>query len=455
MSNNSDNIFDDLDDLDKVDDHYAEHLAELDESKDVLSSNDIVNTKGVLLCKKGMHINKNTAEKLVQHKLSQPLENNIMLSDSIDAAMLLEKLHQQLDTYQDCRTIHDKMAFEMLTKKTFMFTRLNPAIIQKLTVINEQMPEQLDKAVFCAWLSLLIAVEMGLDKDTRQQVYLAGLLHDMGFVHLSPDILNKKGALTPEEWRAIQSHVVIGKLLLEQYNDIPREVSQAVLEHHERCDGSGYPANKNDTTLGLIGQIVGVADSIYAIRTKQFERHGRNMYDLLPYLQMNSKTHFYDVYKALNSILKFSGLKLTLPQHANISEQAKNLFVRSQALNHAVSALHQCNILDMADELSSNKDRSLYKISTHVMSMSNESGLVGEDLHTWLKQLASDPDPQAAAELNEIELMLNELHWQLKNASRACDESLDKSEASAQTQFKLREAYNTVSLSLGELEEKV
>jgi HD-GYP domain-containing protein (c-di-GMP phosphodiesterase class II) len=454
MSDDADNIFDDLDNLDKVDDHYAEHLAQLDESKDVLSSKDIVNKQGVLLCKKGMHINGKTAERLIQHKLSQPLEESIMLSDSIDYAMLFNKLHQQLDTYSDCRTIHDKMAFDIMTKKTFLFTRLNPVIIQKLTVINEQMPEQLDKAVFCAWLSLLIAVEMGLDKDTRQQVYLAGLLHDIGFIHLSPEILNKKGALTPAEWRAIQSHVVIGKLMLENYKDIPAAVSKAVLEHHERCDGSGYPANKNDTTLGLIGQIVGVVDSIHAIRTKQFERHGRNMVDLLPYLQMNAKTYFYDVYKALDSILKYSGLKMTMPPKSDIALMADKSYIRSQALSHAISALHDSNILEMADELTSNKDRSLYKISTHVLTMSNESGLVGGGMHEWLKQLASDPDPEAIAELNEIELMLNELFWQLKNACRSCDESLEKSAASAETQFKLRQAYNTVGLCLGELEDK-
>ena len=456
MTDNPDNIFDDLDNLDKVDDHYAEHLAQLDESQDVLSSQDIVNKEGVLLCKKGMHINSKTAKRLLQHKLSQPLEESILLSDSIDYAMLFKKLHQQLDSYQDCRSIHDTMAFDAVAKKTFLFTRLNPVIIQKLTVINEQMPEQLDKGVFCAWLSLLIAVEMGLDEDIQQQAYLAGLLHDIGFIHISPDILNKKGVLTAEEWRAIQSHVVIGKLMLEQYKDIiPDEVSRAVLEHHERCDGSGYPAHKNDTTLGLIGQIVGVADSIHAIRTKQFVRHGRNMVDLLPYLQMNAKTYFYDVYKALNSILKRSGLKMSMPQNADISQFANNLYVRNQALSKAIGALQDSNILDMSAEFSSNKDHSLYKICMHVLTMSTESGLVREEMHEWLQQMASHPDPEAVAELNEIELMLNELHWQLKNACRGCDESLVKSSASAGAQFALREAYNTVGLCLGELEDKI
>ena len=119
-----------------------------------------------------------------------------------------------------------------------------------------------------------------------------------------------------------------------------------------------------------------------------------------------------------------------------------------------MDALHKSNILEMGDELTSNKVYSLYKVSTQVIKMSSESGLVGADMHQWLKQMASNPDDEALTELNEIELMLNELYWQLKNACRACDESLSKSEASKQTQFAIREAYTTVGLTLGDLEDR-
>jgi len=458
MTSNDNNIIEDLEDLDdfdKIDDHYAEHLAELDESQDVLSSEDIVNDKGVLLCKKGMHINKKTAEKLIQHKLTKPIEDSILLSNSLNNNMLLSKLQEILNTYPDCRSIHDKLHFEAINKQAFLTTPLNSIIIQKLTVINEQMPEQIDKAVFCAWLSLLIAVEMSLDKDLQQEAFLAGLLHDVGFIHLSPEILNKRGALSPEEWRAIQSHVIIGKLMLEKYSDIPVRVTTAVLEHHERCDGSGYPVNKNDTTLGVLGQIVGVADSIYSIRLKQFEKHGRNMFDLLPYLQMNSKTYFYDVYKSLVSILKRSGLEVRLPKDKDVSDWSSHLLLRNQALNQAVNSLINNQVLELTHELSGNKGQSMYKVTQHVLTMTTESGLVREELHDWLEQLAKHPDAQAIPELNEIELMLNELHWQLNYAYNSCNESLQQTKASAEVQFSLREAYNTVGLCLGDLEDKI
>lgn len=440
--------------FDTDDDHYAEHLADLNESQDVVSSENIVNDQGVLLCKKGMKINKKTAERLIQHKLTKPIEDSVLLSNSIDSQFLLDKLQAFLKRYPDCGQINDKVGASRFNQDMFLKTPLHPLVIQKLTVINEQMPEEIEKAIFCAWMSLIIAAEMGLSSEEQQQAFLAGLLHDIGFIHLSPEILKKRGALTPEEWRAIQSHVVIGKVMLDKYQDIPSSVTAAVLEHHERCNGSGYPVNKNDTSLGKLGQIVGVADSIFSIRIKQFEKHNRNMCDLLPYLQMNSKTYFYDVYKAIVSILKRSELSMSLPHNKDVSTWASNLLLRDQALNQAINSLVDKNVLELTEKLTGNKGQSMYKVTMHVLSMTTESGLVKEELHDWLQQLVTSPDVSALAELNEIELMLNELHWQLNYAYNSCNDSLQKTKASAEIQYNLREAYNMVGLCLGDLEDK-
>ncbi|NOY67549.1 MAG: HD domain-containing protein [Gammaproteobacteria bacterium] len=446
-SNQNDNI--------SENDHYADHLAQVNETQDVISNTDIVNEQGILLCKKGMQITKKTASRLIQHKLTQPIENSINLTKSITNDFLYKKLLSLQDTYPDLHTIQNQLNFSHICKDQFVSTLLQPIVIQKLTVMNEQISEQIDKAVFSAWFSMLIATEMGLDKHEQKDAFLAGLLHDIGFIHLSPELLNKKGALSSEEWRAIQSHVVIGKVMLEKYDNIPLSVSTAVLEHHERCDGAGYPANKNEDHLSVLGQIVGIADSIYAIRTRQFSKHNRTMFDLMPYLQMNAHTYFYDVYKAVATILKRTGLKMALPESSDISAMANNSLLRSQSLSHAIDYMQNNNVTDLAAELPGNKGKALFKISTQVIKMTSESGLVKNELHTWLQDLIRDPDKSAIAELNEIDLMLNELHWQLNNAYRSCDNSLVQENISSNTLFKLRDIYNIVGLCLGDLEDKL
>jgi len=436
-------------------DHYADHLAEVNETQDVISNTDIVNEQGILLCKKGMQITKKTAARLLQHKLTEPIENSIKLSNSIDNQFLYKKLIFIQEQYPDMQNIHTQLNFANICKDQFISTLLQPIVIQKLTVMNEQIGEQINKAVFTAWFSMLIAAEMGLSKQDQKDAFLAGLLHDIGFIHLSPELLNKKGSLSAEEWRAIQSHVVIGKLMLEKYDNIPLTVANAVLEHHERCDGAGYPTNRNEDNLSVLGQIVGIADSIYAIRTQQFTKHNRTMFDLMPYLQMNAHTYFYDVYKAVATIIKRTGLKMSVPNSADIKSMASKTLLRSQALSHAIEYMQSCNVTDLSSALPNNKGKALFKISQQVIKMTAQSGLVKSELHTWLGDLTRDPDINAVAELNEIDLMLNELHWQLNNAYRSCDSSLQQTNVSSETLFKLREIYNVVGLCLGDLEDKL
>ncbi len=144
------------------------------------------------------------------------------------------------------------------------------------------MPAELEKGLCCAWLSSLILRRLGFDTETVYMAFLAGLAHDIGLMHINPAILSKKSDFSGPEWRANQSHVVVGKIFLESTPGIQPRMARAALEHHERCDGSGYPAGKTDEQLDVLGQVVGMAHSIQSMRMHQFERRGRNVMDLLP-----------------------------------------------------------------------------------------------------------------------------------------------------------------------------
>ena len=432
-------------------DHYAEHLAEVNENQEVLSSEDIVNDNGVLLCKKGMRINRNTAERLIHHKLSKPLEESVQLSQSLSNPKLFTRLLGQLEKYPDLQQISEQLQFNKESKDIFLMTRMNPLITQKLTVISDRLPEQLDKAVVTAWLAYCLAREMGKNKEFQQAAFLAGMLHDIGFIHISPSILHKQEALNAEEWRAIQSHVVIGKIVLQKIRDIPAITSRAVLEHHERCDGSGYPTGKAEESLSVLGQIIGLTDSIYSIRINQLEKRGRNLYDLAPYLQMNAHTHFYDVYKAAHAILKKSGLKSTIDPGLDIPETVKSLVKRGQALRETVGVMEENNILDLLESIASPKGQALHKITRLVLKMTNQSGLLREELYTWLTGLDNKPDMKALQELHDMDLMLNELQWQLNSACRACNAYFDEIQAPSASDKVLQDIAKKMTQCLDQL----
>jgi putative nucleotidyltransferase with HDIG domain len=103
-----------------------------------------------------------------------------------------------------------------------------------------------------------IAHEMGLPAPAVGRVRLAARLHDIGKSWISPEILEKPGPLTEAEWTQVRRHPSVGARLLKSAE--LHELADIVVAHHERPDGTGYPAGLPSGELPLEAQIVAVAD---------------------------------------------------------------------------------------------------------------------------------------------------------------------------------------------------
>jgi putative nucleotidyltransferase with HDIG domain len=108
------------------------------------------------------------------------------------------------------------------------------------------------------------ARELGLGTEEQEQVYLAGLLHDLGKIGVREDILLKPGKLNEEEIREMQSHPVVGARILEPAR-FPAAVIEAVRHHHEDYGGAGYPAGLAGEEIPLLARIIRVADTYDAM----------------------------------------------------------------------------------------------------------------------------------------------------------------------------------------------
>jgi len=112
-----------------------------------------------------------------------------------------------------------------------------------------------------AHLAVAIAREMGFSLNRLEGMKVAGLLHDIGKIAVPAEILGKPGLISNLESEFIKSHCQAGFDLLENI-DFPWPVQQAILQHHERLDGSGYPAGLTDADIILEARILGVADVV-------------------------------------------------------------------------------------------------------------------------------------------------------------------------------------------------
>ncbi len=321
-------------------DHYSTRLAAVNEDHDVVSSEDICNQHGTVLVKHGVRIDRNMAGRILRHKLVKPLDQCVSVANELDGSRLADATDLLFTKYADLRRVHDASNFEGLWRQLTERTPLPPVLKQKLTVLRHQMPSEYEKCLFTGWLSALVARDMFLSERQVVSAFFAGLGHDLGLLHIDPEILNKKGPLTAPEWRAIQSHVVIGKMMMESVSSVDADVPKAILEHHERCDGTGYPQGKSEKTLEPLGLVVGLADSLQAIRVKQFEPVGRNLFDAMPYLYMNAYTYSYPVFRAISSMLKRSGLSASkVNPYGDDGELLAQLRSRGQALHNIVAEL--------------------------------------------------------------------------------------------------------------------
>ena len=115
-----------------------------------------------------------------------------------------------------------------------------------------------------AQLAVAIAREMDFSLNRLEGIKVAGLLHDIGKIAVPMEILRKPGELNNLEGEFIKSHCQIGFDLLKNI-DFPWPVLQAILQHHERLDGSGYPAGLTDKEIILEARILGVADVVEAM----------------------------------------------------------------------------------------------------------------------------------------------------------------------------------------------
>ena len=117
-----------------------------------------------------------------------------------------------------------------------------------------------------ARIAVELGREIGLGGDDLGDIYLTGLLHDIGKIGIRDDVLRKPGKLTPEEQDHIQQHVTIGYSILAELRQI-RNLLPGVLYHHERYDGKGYPDGLAGENIPLLARILAVADAYDAMTT--------------------------------------------------------------------------------------------------------------------------------------------------------------------------------------------
>lgn len=176
------------------------------------------------------------------------------------------------------------------------------AYIKTLMVdLEKNIPETYYHCFRVARLAAEIARDSGMSKKDIECVYFCGLLHDIGKLKVEKEVLEKKEQLTDYEFQIIKQHPIEGHALIKPYTS--EVIANAILLHHERMDGSGYPFGLKAAEISIHARIIMIADTYDAMTVRRIYRKPVSSVEALTELASLRKQYDGELLNSLKNTL--------------------------------------------------------------------------------------------------------------------------------------------------------
>ena len=395
--------------------HYIQHLSSTSvEGSRALVEEDIYNEFGVLLLKRGNLFGPHAASQLTDHKLTAPIDELLRIPE-IDAYDVLPGLTRMLREEHDLQLIAAAHADAHSYQALCSTCQFSTAIKQRLAVLEQKFPAVFQRALFCAWLGSLVASEQGLPEEDLQLVFKAALVHDLGLLEIEPALVDKKAHITAKEWQQIQRHPQMAANLIKQHEPENERLLQIILDHHERCDGAGYPNKKLEENQEPLAEIIAVCGMLYALRFNNLDNGSVTLGSLIPYLSVNSRTYGLANYRTLVAIFQHS------PRPANTDTDSLNA-ASTADLTTVLKSMDEMRgifeeLISIVGENQANSEiASIRRIADQAHWALLSSGITSPALRSLLT--IEEPDTEDPALLSNVNIVARETLWLVRKLLR-------------------------------------
>lgn len=171
----------------------------------------------------------------------------------------------------------------------------NYHVFDMLANIKDFDDETFNHSVNVSMICTVFGEWLGMSEEEKKELTLCGLLHDFGKLLISKDILKKPGKLTDEEYEIIKGHPQKGYDFLKDKN-VSENVKLSSLQHHERCDGSGYPSKLTINEINKYAAIVSIADVYDAMTSTRVYRQGLSPFRVIKLFEEEGRQQFNPKY---------------------------------------------------------------------------------------------------------------------------------------------------------------
>ena len=400
-------------------DSYTHHLTRLAEQQEVMVNEDICNEQGAVIIPKGRALDASLATKLEAYKLDKPLEYCVEIDGGINDQQLLSSYQGIVKADTDIAAFHENLDMNDILIEACEHFETHPLLVQKLTVLNLVFPKQFNQSLLCAYFSLAIVKKMGGKESSCLNVFIAALMHDIGILHLDPNLILDKGDYKAEQWKAMQQHTVIGYEFMLQVPGLSPCIAKAILEHHERFDGSGYPYSKRDKDLGMMGQVIGMADTCLALYKRELAPKKMGLDALLPILQLNPGLFCRRVFSATVEIIRtVPGSSRRVYSDEKMPEVISRLMLVNESIQHDYYILYGL-VTSIKPHLPINKkSHMLTRMADRIHECLLSSGIMQSEHEEWMVISCGAQQNKDYLAIERLEVMYSEIKWQIKQLNR-------------------------------------
>lgn len=388
--------------------HYIRAVTQVGDVQEVIAHADIFESNGIKLVAKGARIDSRLFQRLTQHRLAAPLDSVLTAKHPVNTHSLVVELDSIIKHEAVYRRILTRTGDPHAMKQALASVQMAPEVMLRLTVMRECRPELFMHSIRTALIAFALAQNLSLPGGQQASVLLAALCHDFGEMHTDPEILVAEHDVTQNERRYIHVHPITGHVLVQGLRGFSSDATLAILQHHERLDGSGYPYALQGDSITVLARVLAVADVAEAairrfdlLRVEMLFRLGQKRFDA-------------SVVNALRDLLHIT----------SIDAQAMRLDRSASAQVEHVTALLETWITlrgiikQEADPAKPDTEalKFLLERMATMRSLILQAGFDPESMASMLVIAQDDPDM-----LGELRRMLDELEWLASDLANEID----------------------------------
>ena len=245
--------------------HFLRAVSAMSQEQEIIASSDILSEGGVKLVDAGERIDGGFYERLSKHRLATAVDDQLQCANVVDVRTLEAQVHLLIGSSALGRLLQQAMGdkhYMLLEVLRHMKWPVRASF--KMTVMRSQLPYLFEHSILMMMCAVYLAVKERLSIDECSELAAAALLHDVGMLYMPPHWRDVNHKLSAEERKQLAAHSITAMLVLRSANVYSVRAEDAVLQHHERSDGSGYPSHLKGPEISKWGHIFMLAEVVSA-----------------------------------------------------------------------------------------------------------------------------------------------------------------------------------------------